>query len=68
MGIVISIAIIIPGLIIKFKGIKDAGSETYNPSNQTKMYGGIYRYISHPQTLGEFPIFIAFAFLLTLGS
>ena len=64
VGIGVSIAIIIPGLIIMFKGIKDAGSETYKPSNQTKMYGGIYRYIRHPQSLGEFPIFIALAFFV----
>jgi protein-S-isoprenylcysteine O-methyltransferase Ste14 len=64
VGIIISIAIIIPGLIIMFKGMKDAGSETYKPSDQTKMYGGIYRYIRHPQSLGEFPIFVAFAFFV----
>ena len=64
VGIVISIAIIILGLIIMFKGIKDAGSETYKPSDPTKLYGGIYKYIRHPQSLGEFPIFIAFAFFI----
>lgn len=64
VSIGISIAIIFPGLIIMFKGIKDAGSETYQPSDQTKMYGGIYKYIRHPQTLGEFPLFIAFAFFV----
>jgi protein-S-isoprenylcysteine O-methyltransferase Ste14 len=28
------------------------------------MYGGIYRYIRHPQSLGEFPIFIALGFFV----
>jgi protein-S-isoprenylcysteine O-methyltransferase Ste14 len=43
---------------IWFKGIKDAGSETMKPSQSTKMYGGIYNYIRHPQALGEMPWFI----------
>jgi protein-S-isoprenylcysteine O-methyltransferase Ste14 len=63
VGIVICITIIVPGLIIMIKGIIDAGSETYQPSEQTKLYGGIYKYIRHPQSLGEFPMFIAFGFL-----
>lgn len=64
VGIAICVAIVVPGLIIMFKGIKDAGSETYQPSEQTTMYGGIYKYIRHPQTLGEFPLFIAFGFFV----
>jgi protein-S-isoprenylcysteine O-methyltransferase Ste14 len=28
-----------------------------------KMYSGIYNYIRHPQTLGEFPMFIAMSFM-----
>jgi len=42
--------------------MKDAGSETLSPSKDTKMYGGIYNYIRHPQTLGEFPTFVAISF------
>lgn len=64
VGIAICVVIVVPGLIIMFKGIKDAGSETYQPSDQTTMYGGIYKYIRHPQTLGEFPLFIAFGFFV----
>ena len=64
VGIVICLTIAVPGIIIMFKGIKDAGSETYRPSDKTKMYGGIYKHIRHPQTLGEFPLFIAFAFFV----
>jgi len=40
----------------------DAGSETIRPSPDTKLYGGIYNYIRHPQTLGEFPLFVAISF------
>jgi len=44
--------------------MRDAGSETLQPSKQTQMYGGIYNYIRHPQSLGEFPLFIAIAFIV----
>lgn len=63
VGIVIGIAILVPCLIIMTVGIKDAGKETLSPSKETEMYGGIYSYIRHPQTLGEFPTFIALAFM-----
>ncbi|MFX1319336.1 MAG: methyltransferase family protein [Promethearchaeota archaeon] len=43
---------------IWFKGIKDAGKETMEPSPTTELYGGIYNYIRHPQVVGEMPWFI----------
>ncbi|MBD3352038.1 MAG: DUF1295 domain-containing protein [Candidatus Lokiarchaeota archaeon] len=61
--IIITIILMIPLTLIMTKGIKDAGSETLMPSKETEMYGGIYEYIRHPQTLGEFPMFVAFALL-----
>lgn len=64
VGAVICFIIVIPGTIIMVKGMKDAGLETYKPSEKTSMFGGIYKYIRHPQSLGEFPLFIAFAFLV----
>jgi len=63
-GIGICIAIVVPGLIIMFKGVKDAGSESLRPSKETEMYRGIYNYVRHPQSLGEFPIFVAIAFAI----
>ena len=63
-GIIIGIIIMVPCLIIMGKGIIDAGSETLSPSKDTEMYGGIYNYIRHPQSLGEFPLFIAISFML----
>lgn len=62
IGIILCLIITIPGVIIMMKGVKDAGAETISPSKGTEMYGGIYKYIRHPQTLGEFPIFVAIAF------
>ncbi|MHA1803150.1 MAG: methyltransferase family protein [Promethearchaeota archaeon] len=64
VGIIIGICIIIPCSIIMGKAIKDAGSETLSPSKDSVMYGGIYKYIRHPQTIGEFPTFVALGFLL----
>jgi len=64
IGFLIGILISIPGLIIMIKGMRDAGKETLQPSQETQMYGGIYNYIRHPQSLGEFPLFIAIAFMV----
>ncbi len=49
---------------IMIKGVLDAGSETVEPSKTTKMYGGIYNYIRHPQAVGEMPWFIIIALFL----
>ena len=46
------------------KGVKDAGKETITPSEDTKMYGGIYKFIRHPQTTGEMPMFPAFGLVV----
>jgi protein-S-isoprenylcysteine O-methyltransferase Ste14 len=64
VGVIVAACITIPCLILMFKGIIDAGSETLTPSKETEMYGGIYKYIRHPQSAGEFPTFIAMGFLV----
>jgi protein-S-isoprenylcysteine O-methyltransferase Ste14 len=64
LGIIIAISIMIPCSIILGMGLKAAGSETLSPSKDTLMYGGIYNFIRHPQTLGEFPMFVAISFAL----
>lgn len=63
-GVLIGLAIIVPGMIIMVKGMMDAGKETMEPSKKTTMYTGIYMYIRHPQSLGEFPMFVAVAFMV----
>jgi len=63
-SILIGVIISIPFLIILLKGTKDAGKETIQPSKETQMYGGIYNYIRHPQSLGEFPLFVTIAFIV----
>ena len=62
LGIIIGVCIAVPCVIIMMLGVKAAGSESLTPSPDTKMYGGIYQYIRHPQTLGEFPLFVALSF------
>jgi len=64
IGIIIGICMLIPCGILLILGIRAAGSETLTPSEATEMYDGIYNYIRHPQTLGEFPMFVAFSFIL----
>jgi protein-S-isoprenylcysteine O-methyltransferase Ste14 len=64
IGILVGILISIPCVIILIKGMKDAGQETIQPSQETQMYGGIYNYIRHPQSLGEFPLFITLALMV----
>jgi len=64
IGIVVSLLIFIPGGILIFMGVKDAGKETLTPSEETEMYGGIYNYIRHPQTAGEIPMFPALGLAL----
>ncbi|MEJ2248169.1 MAG: isoprenylcysteine carboxylmethyltransferase family protein [Candidatus Lokiarchaeota archaeon] len=64
IGIIISICLFIPCGILVGLGVKSAGPETLTPSKETEMYGGIYKYIRHPQSLGEFPMFIALGFLV----
>ena len=64
IGIIIGVCIMVPCLLLVIKGVKDAGKETLKPSKETTMYQGIYRYIRHPQTLGEFPLFIAISFMI----
>ena len=62
-GLIIGIVISIPCLAILLKGVKDAGSETLQPSKETEIYSGIYNHVRHPQSLGEFPLFLAIAFM-----
>jgi protein-S-isoprenylcysteine O-methyltransferase Ste14 len=64
VGISIAICIAVPCFIVLYLGVKAAGSESLTPSKETEMYGGIYKFIRHPQTLGEFPTFMALSFAL----
>jgi len=64
IGIILGAIISLPSAYILLKGVKDAGFETIQPSKETLMYPGIYKYIRHPQSTGEFPLFVALAFAI----
>ncbi|KKM06889.1 hypothetical protein LCGC14_1739440 [marine sediment metagenome] len=64
IGVYLSFIISLPSAFILLKGVKDAGFETIQPSKETLMYSGIYKYIRHPQSTGEFPLFVALAFAI----
>ncbi len=49
---------------IMIKGMIDAGKETMTPGEAKEIHHtGFYRFIRHPQTLGEFPLFVSLAFV-----
>ena len=54
----------IPLTAILMQGIRDAGKETMSPSQDTELFGGIYKHIRHPQMVGELPWFIIIALFL----
>lgn len=64
IGIIIGIIIAAPSLTLLLLGMKAAGKESLSPSKKTEMFGGIYRYIRHPQNLGEFLLFLALPFII----
>jgi len=64
IGLIVGSFITIPGGIILYKGVKDAGKETLSPSKDTKMYSGIYKFIRHPQIAGAMPMFPALGLAL----
>lgn len=59
-SVLLAIMISVPSLYLMYAGIRDAGTETMAPQKETKLYGGIYNKMRHPQALGEgfmwFPI------------
>ena len=66
ISVVLSLCILIPGLYMLIKGVKDAGRETLFPDKDNTLYKGIYLRIRHPQALGE--IFTWWSLALFLNS
>jgi protein-S-isoprenylcysteine O-methyltransferase Ste14 len=62
VGLIIGICLGIPCLVIMSIGVFYAGRESWHPEKNGELLGGIYKYIRHPQAIGEFPLFIAIAF------
>ena len=63
IGRIIGLILAIPMVIIMTIGVFHAGSESLSPKEGNSLYTGIYKYIRHPQALGEFPLFIAIGFM-----
>jgi protein-S-isoprenylcysteine O-methyltransferase Ste14 len=59
VGIVVGIVIALPLAWIDLRANLDLGGEGFAPSKKTQLAGGIYRYIRHPQMIGEIPLFVA---------
>lgn len=64
VSIAIAVLITIPAATIHIKGIADAGKETMIPEKGQTLYKGIYKYIRHPQAVGEAALCWTIAFLL----
>ena len=64
IGVFLGVIISVPCTFILLMGVKNTGFETILPSKETLMNRGIYKYIRHPQSTGEFPLFIALAFAI----
>ena len=46
---------------IMIMGLIDAGKESKTPGAAKKIHSGIYKYIRHPQVLGDWPLFVVLA-------
>ena len=60
----IAVIIAIPSGYVMIRGVLDAGEESLIPKKKHRLYGGIYKKIRHPQTMGELPLWWALAFFL----
>ena len=60
----LSIALILgtPCMLVMTLGLIHAGKESWEPHREKVMQHGIYKYIRHPQAIGEFPFFVVLAF------
>ncbi|MFW9918592.1 MAG: methyltransferase family protein [Candidatus Thorarchaeota archaeon] len=53
VSLILAVLIAIPSFLLMGLGVRDAGEETLRPKKEHEMYGGIYNWIRHPQSLGE---------------
>jgi protein-S-isoprenylcysteine O-methyltransferase Ste14 len=59
VGIILGATLFFTTLPIWVKGLIDAGKGSLKSSEKSTLFGGIYKYIRHPQTLGEISWFLA---------
>jgi protein-S-isoprenylcysteine O-methyltransferase Ste14 len=60
----IALIIAIPSGYVMIRGVLDAGEESMIPKKKGRLFGGIYKKIRHPQSMGELPLWWALAFFL----
>ena len=59
VGIILGATLFFTTLPIWVKGLIDAGKGSLKSSDESTLFGGIYKHIRHPQTLGEISWFLA---------
>ncbi len=64
IGIVSGVVILVLTMGLMLKGMIDAGKEAAAPQLHGKLYGGIYNYLRHPQSLGEMLCWFGIALVL----
>jgi protein-S-isoprenylcysteine O-methyltransferase Ste14 len=64
ISFLITVIIAIPSGYVMLRGVLDAGEDSMLPKKKHGLYGGIYKKIRHPQSMGELPLWFAFAFFL----
>jgi protein-S-isoprenylcysteine O-methyltransferase Ste14 len=64
VSLTLGVLIALPSLGLMFAGMKAAGKESLTPKKETRLFGGIYKKIRHPQAAGEVFGWLWLAFLL----
>lgn len=64
VSVLIAVLIGLPSGWLFWRGMRDAGVETMAPSPEHTLYRGIYRYMRHPQAVGEVMQWWVIAFVL----
>lgn len=64
ISVAIGFIIGLPSCYLMLLGLNHAGEEAIRPKPEHEMYSGVYRYIRHPQALGEFPLWWSIGFIL----
>ena len=64
ISVTIALVILVPGIYLMCRGLKDAGEESLAPKKEHRLCGGIYTKVRHPQATGEVALWWVIAFML----
>ena len=56
ISLAVAVVIGVPSGYVMYRGVVDAGVEGTMPKKNSKLFGGIYQKIRHPQAMGELPL------------